>query len=214
LLDRIDKLLAPEGVLLIGHADRLDPGGGATRFVATGEPGCFAYRRITSRGTCAASSFQSLESEAPGLSLIAPAPINAIKAGHPEEPVRALEHPSSIAPEKLVPTEPQPSLLMGEASELANRGRFIEAIGLCERFLRDNGLSAPAYFLMGMISQAAGERDRAEECFRKTVYLDPNHDEALLALALLAEGRGDKNAAAGFRLRAERTESLSRNRVN
>ena len=34
--------------------------------------------------------------------------------------------------------------------------------------------SAPsAYYLMGMICQAAGDRRRAEECFRKTVYLDP-----------------------------------------
>ena len=38
---------------------------------------------------------------------------------------------------------------------------------------------------MGMIYQAAGDRRRAEDCFQKTVYLDPSHDEALLALACL-----------------------------
>ena len=58
---------------------------------------------------------------------------------------------------------------------------------------------------MGMIRQAAGDRRRAEECFHKTIYLDPRHDEALLALALLAERRGDRDAAAGFRRRARRT---------
>ena len=58
---------------------------------------------------------------------------------------------------------------------------------------------------MGMICQAAGDRRRAEDCFHKAVYLDPRHDEALLALALLAERRGDHDAAAGFRRRAERT---------
>jgi chemotaxis protein methyltransferase WspC len=57
---------------------------------------------------------------------------------------------------------------------------------------------------MGMIRQAAGDRRRAEECFHKTIYLDPGHDEALLALALLAERRGDPAAAAGFRRRAHR----------
>ena len=36
---------------------------------------------------------------------------------------------------------------------------------------------------MGMIRQAAGDRREAEECFHKAVYLDPGHDEALLALA-------------------------------
>ena len=80
--------------------------------------------------------------------------------------------------------------------------------------LREKGLTAPAYCLMGMIYQAAGDRGRAEDCFRKAVYLDPNHDEALLALALLAEHRGDQKAAAGFRRRAERTATVSRKRVN
>jgi chemotaxis protein methyltransferase WspC len=65
-----------------------------------------------------------------------------------------------------------------------------------------------------MICQAAGDRVRAEVCFQKTVYLDPSHDEALLALALLAERRGDSSAAAGFRRRAERTIAMTRKRAN
>jgi chemotaxis protein methyltransferase WspC len=99
---------------------------------------------------------------------------------------------------------PQPSLLE-QAAELANQGRHAEAIAECERHLRLKGPGAPAYYLMGMICQAAGDRRRAEDCFLKTVYLDPKHDEALLALALLAERRGDRDAAAGFRRRARRT---------
>ena len=81
--------------------------------------------------------------------------------------------------------------LLDQAAELANRGRFDEA----DRGLRAappaEGPHAPAYYLLGMICQAAGDRRRAEDCFQKTVYLDPRHDEALLALALLAERRGD-----------------------
>jgi chemotaxis protein methyltransferase WspC len=65
---------------------------------------------------------------------------------------------------------------------------------------------------MGMICQAAGDRRRAEDCFLKTVYLDANHDEALLALALLAERRGDRAAAAGFRRRARRTATATSTR--
>jgi chemotaxis protein methyltransferase WspC len=66
---------------------------------------------------------------------------------------------------------------------------------------------------MGMICQAAGNRQRAEDCFHKTVYLDPLHDEALLSLALLAERRGDYAAAAGFHRRAERSVTSSGKRV-
>ena len=104
--------------------------------------------------------------------------------------------------------------LLDQAAELANQGRFDEAIAACERHLRLKGFSPPAYYLMGMICQAAGNRARAEECFHKTVYLDPMHDEALLALALLAERRGDHDAAAGFRRRAERSVTMSTKRVN
>ena len=57
---------------------------------------------------------------------------------------------------------------------------------------------------MGVIHRSTGDQERGEECFHKAVYLDPAHDEALLALALSAERRGDASAAAGFRRRAER----------
>ena len=72
------------------------------------------------------------------------------------------------------------------------------------------GPDASVYSLMGMIRQAVGDRRRAEECFHKAVYLDPKHDEALLALSLLAERRGDPGAADGFRRRARRTSATSR----
>jgi chemotaxis protein methyltransferase WspC len=45
LLERINELLAPDGVLLIGHADRLDSTGAGRGFVQTGDRDCFAYRR-------------------------------------------------------------------------------------------------------------------------------------------------------------------------
>jgi chemotaxis protein methyltransferase WspC len=99
---------------------------------------------------------------------------------------------------------PAAASLLEQASSLANRGCTDEAIALCEHDLRLRGPSAAAFHLMGMIRQAAGDRRRAEDCFRKAVYLDPGHDEALLALALCAERRGDAAAAAGFRRRAER----------
>jgi chemotaxis protein methyltransferase WspC len=92
-----------------------------------------------------------------------------------------------------------------QAAELANQGRHAEAIAACERHIRLRGPDASVYYLLGMICQAAGDRRRAEDCFHKTVYLDPKHDEALLALALLAERRGDRSKADGFRRRARKT---------
>jgi chemotaxis protein methyltransferase WspC len=149
------------------------------------------------------------------LSLLAPEAAGAVGTGASSKTTGSKVEPviGAVA-DPSVSLAPAASPFLSEASELANRGRFMEAVALCERQLRENGPTAAAYCLLGMIWQAAGDRTRAEESFRKTVYLDPNHDEALLALALLAERRGDQNAAAGFRRRAERNAMLSRKRVN
>jgi chemotaxis protein methyltransferase WspC len=215
LLDRISEMLAPDGILVIGHADRLESTRAGSKYVPIGKPGCFAYRRITSNDLKVAASLPSLESSRALLSLGGPAEVRALEASKQHD-VKAigLEQPRPTSAENLISSKIETTFALGQASELANQGRFGEAIALCERFLREKGLSAPAYSLMGMICQAAGDHGRAEDCFRKAVYLDPGHDEALLALALLAEHRGDQNAAAGFRRRAERTATLSRNRMS
>ena len=43
----IDRVLAADGVLIIGHADRLELAGVPPRFAALGAPDCFAYRKTT-----------------------------------------------------------------------------------------------------------------------------------------------------------------------
>jgi chemotaxis protein methyltransferase WspC len=187
VLSALDRLLADDGLLFIGHADRLELPDRPPRFATAGEPGCFAYRKATG---------PPRPEPAPPL-LMLPEP----------EPLRMLPMPGPIPAATPGPSAPEPApapSLLEQAAELANRGRYDEAIAACERHLRTKGPGAPAYYLMGMIRQASGDRRRAEECFHKTIYLDPRHDEALLALALLAERRGDLAAAAGFRRRAHR----------
>lgn len=213
VLERINRVLAPDGVVLIGHADRLDSTRAGRGFASTGDPGCFVYRRIPCDEPRAVPALLSLESPAPNSSLLAPSASRVIEASS-QRALTGCQPASSTTAENVVPSKPELSLLLGQASELANQSRFLEAISLCERCIRENGISAPTYCLMGMICQAAGDRVRAEDCFRKAVYLDPNHDEALLALALLAEHRGDQNAAVGLRRRAKRTATLSQKRVN
>ena len=64
--------------------------------------------------------------------------------------------------------------------------------------------SPELFFLMGMLHQSAGDLDRAEGCFHKTLYLDGGHEEALLALALVARQRGDLAMAEQYRQSAAR----------
>ena len=197
VLAAIDRLLAADGVLFIGHADRLGWAGAEPRFTAVGDPGCFAYQRGP-RGSVSVSVDQARPQLEPP-----PPPMLGLIAlsGASDDPARAVADLS-------LPVD-QPLSLLDRAAELANLGRFDEAVAACERHLQQKSPTASAYYLMGMICQAAGDRPRAEECFKKTVYLDPRHDEALLALALLAERRGDHEAAAGFRRRAERIATMT-----
>jgi chemotaxis protein methyltransferase WspC len=51
-----------------------------------------------------------------------------------------------------------------------------------------------------------GDLPRAAECYRKVLYLDPNHSETLLHLALLSEKQGDIAGAQRLRERARRAE--------
>jgi chemotaxis protein methyltransferase WspC len=94
---------------------------------------------------------------------------------------------------------PRPDLAAAEA--LANQGRLGEAAALCETLLA-RGPAAPAYQLLGLIRLGQRRDEDAEVCFQRVLYLEPNHREALLHLALLADKRADQRAAANYRRRA------------
>ena len=202
----LDRLLAAEGLLIIGHADRIDLASTKPGFISAGEPGAFAFRRKPASAPPAPSD-QGRK-------------VAVRKSGdssHQKHPQVAQD----FKVQDLSQVQENPKLqsqsegkdrdsLLDEASKLANGGRHAEAIALCEQVMRLRGPNSAAYYLMGMINQAAAKGQRAEECFHKAVYLDPGHDEALLALALIAERRGDAAAAAGFRRRAKRAELKAR----
>ncbi len=91
-------------------------------------------------------------------------------------------------------------------ARLADEGRLEEAAALCESYLRENSPHARAFFLLGLIRQASGDNQQAETYFNRAVYLEPDHEEALVHLALLAERRGDRAGAARFRQRYQRVQ--------
>lgn len=94
--------------------------------------------------------------------------------------------------------------LLDAAQDLANQGRLNEALERCEKYLSEAPFRVQPYFLMGVIHNALGDEDQAEECFNKVVYLDPNHHEALSHLAFIMERRGQQEKALHLRQRAQR----------
>jgi chemotaxis protein methyltransferase WspC len=224
-MDTFDRLLVPSGLLFLGHAER--PEGTGTRFEAVDERGSFAFRHVkpvlqrTSIGSRSGTPGEAAETAPrpdPRASKTGPAEFRATGKRPPalrgagtrrsravpsprEIPARSAAEPQPVGPSGTTETG---SSLLDEAVALADRGRTRDAAERCERFLRESGPSARAYFLLGILRQAEGDGPGAEECLQKTVYLDSGHEEALLALALIAERRGDRNLAAGYRRRAER----------
>lgn len=192
-----DRLLDVAGLLFLGHADRPSD---LSCFEPAGDKGGFAYRR------CQARALIPLPPPPPP-----PPPPRAVARPSPKPTRPAGPPPSSVSAPALSPKPPapppSPGRLLEEASALADQGRYDEATRVGERAISGGGPTAGGYFLLGMIRQAAGDRDRAEAHFQRAVYLDAQHDEALLALALLARRRGDAAAEAGYRRRAERARS-------
>jgi chemotaxis protein methyltransferase WspC len=184
-LATLHRLLEPAGILLVGHAERRainDPA-----FEPYGEKAGFALRH-----------------RKPGV----PANPAPLLAPQPVAPPLRLE-PAQTAPLPEAPmllTESS-ALWLAEALALADQGRNDEAADRCEVALRRFGPSAAVFFVLGLVRQSTARLADAETCFRKAVYLDPGHDEALFALALIAERRGDGGAAAGYRRRAARARA-------
>ncbi|WP_354678491.1 tetratricopeptide repeat protein, partial [Cupriavidus plantarum] len=86
----------------------------------------------------------------------------------------------------------------------ADRGELAEAMAACLDYLDMHGQSADGWCLLGVLHDAAGRTADAQAAYRKAVYLDPGHEEALYHLAALLESVGDTPAATRLRQRAQR----------
>jgi chemotaxis protein methyltransferase WspC len=87
--------------------------------------------------------------------------------------------------------------------ELADAGRLADARAECEQTLATTP-TADGFALLGVIHQAAGNLDAAADAFRKALYLNPTHREALMHAELVSRTRGQTAAADAFRARLAR----------
>jgi chemotaxis protein methyltransferase WspC len=122
------------------------------------------------------------------------------------------EKPAIASPQPLARTDQQAGLHGGldEAVRLADQGCLVEAASCCEEHLRQHGPSAKAFYLLGLIRDAAGNPTDASNYYRKALYLDPEHHETLIHFAFLVEQQGNSAAAQVLRTRARRVEELCR----
>ena len=211
-LDRLHRILAPHGVLLVGSGEAglpLQCGFSSLRI-----PMAFAFAK------------RDVAERQPKPVPPPPTAPAVRKPPAPAAPLRTRVSPSRTAPPP-PPTPPTPSAppapppapsrdAAGESLDIveraANEGRLDEARQAARRHIDAFGPSAAALYLLGLACDADGAADEAVEAYRKVLYLAPDHREALAHLALLLRQRGDLAGAKAFSDRLGRLEKRSERR--
>lgn len=178
----LGALLAPAGLFAVGPAEPVllfEHG-----YSALGTPGAFLLQRTP-----------------PRLRAALPPPPPILKWSLPA-PKPALPKPASVPARMSVAPEP-PSDTFASIQTLADAGRLAEAAARGTALL-ERGPTPELLYLLGVIADATGDAARAAELYRKTLYLAPQHVDALTQLAFQAEKSGDLHAARTLRARAER----------
>jgi chemotaxis protein methyltransferase WspC len=196
-LQVLDRLLTPYGVLFVGYAETglfLTSG-----YMPVHYPRAFAYRKGAAHHDLPHLPQRSGSAQ----------PHTPRGPGQPPAAAHVRQWPPSPAAPGVVAQAPSgardtQASVLETARRLADQGELETAATLCETFMRTHGPSAPAYVLLGLIRQAAGDPQQAEHYFDRAVYLQPDHYEALIHLALFMEHRGDAAGAAVLRQRAQR----------
>lgn len=114
-----------------------------------------------------------------------------------KEPLTTNAEPLAAAP-----STPDNSLT--RVAELADQGRLTEAWEASEAHIARFGPSAQIWYLRGLVQDATGRLELAREAYRKALYLDPAHRQALLQLAALLQAAGQAEEARRLQARAAR----------
>jgi chemotaxis protein methyltransferase WspC len=177
-LAKIDRLLARDGLLCMGHAEPLeflDP-----RFMQFGPEAYFVYSRR-------------------------PAEMPALAKASAVVALPRLAPPRPTEPKPPAPPAPAPPVdLLAQAQQQADRGQLELALQTCRSILAQSGSSAQLYALMGVLHQARQQKEEAVRCFQRALYLEPTHRDSLTHLMLLCQEQGDLAQAARLRRRLDR----------
>lgn len=198
VLAHMAELLAPDGVLVVGHAESGLMVGRA--WEPLGGPGTFAFEpRHSAVGDTknARAKRSQLAPRSPTVSRVAPVVPVAIAI--------ATDSPASMASNK----SDRNTGRVVSIRALADAGAYVEAGRQAEELIAAQPACADAHYLLGLIRAAQGRSAEARRAFERAAYLDPHHEPALRHLALLLEAAGERGAALRLQRRAERVGSAN-----
>jgi chemotaxis protein methyltransferase WspC len=192
----LDKLLLPCGILVLGHAET--PQVFVPSYPLAAHAGAFAVRKPVA--------------DEPRSKRIALRPSSARGLrGQPAHQHDAFERERSSRPRRRVAAQALDlDELLARARSFADRGELVEARQLAQKVLHADAALAAAHYLLGVIAHAEGDDSHAEACFERTLYLQPDHNDALVHLILLLEGSGRRAHASVLRERVRRAAAAGR----
>jgi len=188
----LKRLLKPRGWLFVGPSETAllsDHG-----FVSAKLPLAFAFRE----GPAAGGDIKLRAAHGPSTPVHTRAPA---AAAPPAFRPRTVPAPAAM-PRAAAPAEAPAGI--DHARRLADQGHLADAAAHCEAHLSQHGPSAEVFHLLGLVRDASGNADDAADQYRKALYLEPDHHEALVHLALLLRKRGDEAGAQRLQRRASR----------
>lgn len=184
----LKRLTHADGVLFIGPAEGSLLARLGMRPV--GIPQSFAYVR---------------REEAPAPPPVAPAPLRPHLAPLPARtPVLPLRTAPPVVAPRPAPARDGEAQLLASIAQAANSGDSRQARADCERYLREFAPKAQVYCWLGLLSDTEGDPAQAITHYRKALYLEPQHPEALMHLAVLLAAQGDDAGARRLQERAAR----------
>ncbi|MDH1258262.1 MULTISPECIES: CheR family methyltransferase [Pseudomonas] len=190
----LKRLTHVDGVLFIGPAEGSLLGRLGMRSI--GIPQSFAFSR---------------HSEPHPEPLPTPKPV-AVPAS---QPMRSAPSPAPVRNRPFAAVTPLPvtkktanpdaATLLAQIAALANEGKSAEARAACEHYLRSHEPVAQVFYWLGLLSDVACLSLEAQGFYRKALYLEPQHPEALMHLAALLQAQGDTAGARRLQERAARS---------
>jgi chemotaxis protein methyltransferase WspC len=186
IMRTLGSLLTSTGILFVGGAETYLTS--RSGFTSVNQAMSFAFRKTGAQRAEPVYSPPMLQA-ASVIRTVNPRPVYPVKTLLPAvDPLSSVRVTADLA----------------TARRLADSGRLQEAADWCENDLQQQTSSPETWYLLGLVRNALGDERRAAECYRKLLYLDPDHLEALTHLALLTEKNGDTAGARRLRERARR----------
>ncbi|GLO57165.1 protein-glutamate O-methyltransferase CheR [Pseudomonas sp. ITEM 17296] len=194
----LKRLAHPQGVLFIGPAEGsllarlgMRPLGIAQSFAYVRQEGAVAPARALPAP--------------PAKRALPPLPLPVYPPPTPSlaRPLRALPF-TAKAPLPADSKGENEAELLASIARHANAGASAQARAACQRYLSQFAPTAQVYYWLGLLSDTEGDAGQALTHYRKALYLEPQHPEALVHLAALLAAQGDLAGAQRLQARAAR----------